>query len=72
MAVKGIRGAITIKSNTVADIREAVVELLGQMLKQNNIEIKNISHVIFTMTKDLNAAFRPNLHALNLVLQKLQ
>lgn len=57
MAVKGIRGAITVKSNTAADIREAVVELLGQMLKQNNIEIKNISHVIFTMTKDLNAAF---------------
>ena len=27
------------------------------MLKQNSMEIKNISHVIFTMTKDLNAAF---------------
>lgn len=57
MAVKGIRGAITVKSNSIAGIKEAVIELLEQMLKQNSIEIKNISHVIFTMTKDLNAAF---------------
>ena len=27
------------------------------MLEENSIEIEKISHVIFTLTKDLNAAF---------------
>ena len=57
MITKGIRGAITASSNTEAAIKESTLELLNTLIEQNNIQINQISHVIFTTTKDLNAAF---------------
>lgn len=57
MISKGIRGAITIENNTPQNIEEATLELLKELVEQNSIEKKNISHVIFTLTQDLNAAF---------------
>lgn len=57
MITKGIRGAITVKDNTVEDIKSATIELLNEMIEQNNIKTDKISHVIFTLTNDLNAAF---------------
>ena len=54
---KGIRGATTASKNTEAAIKEATVELLSEMMKANKIDISKISHVIFTTTKDLDAAF---------------
>ena len=55
--IKGIRGAITVDSNTTEAIRNAVIELLNKMFIENNILKENISHIIFTTTDDLNAAF---------------
>ena len=46
MTTKGIRGAITVTENTSDAIKLATIELLTE-----------ISHVIFTLTNDLNAAF---------------
>ncbi len=57
MITKGIRGAITVDENSEASIKDAVILLLNELVKQNNIDIKMISHVIFTLTDDLNAAF---------------
>lgn len=57
MSTKGIRGAITVDENSAGALREATVELLSEMIKRNNIVIEDISHVIFTLTDDLNAAF---------------
>ena len=57
MLSKGIRGAITVEENSVEALKSATLELLGEMMNQNNIKIENISHVIFTLTDDLNAAF---------------
>lgn len=57
MVTKGIRGAITVDENSVDAIKDATLELLHEMVKQNNIDISKISHVIFTLTDDLNAAF---------------
>lgn len=57
MTTKGIRGAITVDENTVEAIKSATVELLSKMIKANSINISKISHVIFTVTKDINAAF---------------
>lgn len=54
---KGIRGAITVKKNTAEAIREATLELLNDMVRLNNIKTEDISHAIFTLTKDLNAVF---------------
>lgn len=57
MTAKGVRGAITVNSNTADEIKDATIELLSEMIKRNNIVVANISHVIFTLTDDLNAAF---------------
>lgn len=54
---KGIRGAITVESNSSESIENATVELLKEIIKENGIEFKFISHVIFTLTEDLNADF---------------
>lgn len=58
MVTKGIRGAITVEQNTEDSIKEATLELLGEIFAQNNLRgTSQISHVIFTTTKDINAAF---------------
>ncbi len=58
MTTKGIRGAITVEANTIESIKLATLELFGTMLLENDIQdTSKISHVIFTLTKDINAAF---------------
>ncbi len=57
MGTKGIRGAITVDYNSEGDIKSATLELLNEMIAKNNISTEKISHVIFTTTDDLNAAF---------------
>ena len=57
MITKGIRGAITVENNSIDAIRAATLELLAEMIERNSISVENISHVIFTLTNDLNAAF---------------
>lgn len=57
MTTKGIRGAITVDNNTYEDIKSSTIELLNEMIKQNDIKKENISHAIFTLTKDLNKVF---------------
>jgi chorismate mutase len=57
MLSKGIRGAITVDANTENSIKDATLELLSELVKKNNIEDSDISHVFFTLTEDLNAAF---------------
>lgn len=54
---KGIRGAITVDDNTVDSLKSATIELLTALLDKNKISKTQISHVIFTTTKDLNADF---------------
>lgn len=57
MLSKGIRGAITVEENSENSIKEATLELLNEIVKLNNIDEDDISHVFFTLTQDLNAAF---------------
>lgn len=57
MLTKGIRGAITVEENTSESIRSATIELINELVKRNNITQDDISHIIFTFTDDLNAAF---------------
>lgn len=57
MLSKGIRGAITVDKNTEDSIKKATLELLEEIVRANNIEENDISHVFFTLTEDLNAAF---------------
>lgn len=55
--IKGIRGAITVDENTKDAIKSATLELLNELVSRNNINKDAISHVIFTLTNDLNAEF---------------
>lgn len=57
MLTKGIRGAITVEENTVEAIKQATVELFNQLIEKNNIKKYLVSHVIFTVTKDIDAAY---------------
>lgn len=57
MLTKGIRGAITVDGNTEQSIKEATIELLTELMTKNNLDVDMMSHVIFTLTDDLNAAF---------------
>lgn len=57
MITKGIRGAITVDENSEEAVKSAVLELLKEMFVKNDIVESKISHIIFTMTKDLDAAF---------------
>ena len=57
MYQRGIRGAVTIDENTQESIKSATIELITEIKQQNNIAPKDISHVIFTMTEDLNEVY---------------
>ena len=57
MYQRGIRGAITVEDNTVEAVNSAVIELISEMKKQNNYNEEDVSHVIFTMTEDLDCVY---------------
>ena len=52
-----IRGATTASGNSVREIEVAVVELIDELIKRNNLIKTNILSITFTATKDLNACF---------------
>lgn len=57
MAVRGIRGAITVENNTASEILEATGALLVGLVKKNNIDKDDMASILFTLTPDLDAAF---------------
>ena len=65
MITKGIRGAITVEENTIDAIESGTLKLLDEIIEKNNIDKSMISHVIFTLTPDLTAAFPAKFARLN-------
>ena len=57
MSIVSIRGAITVENNTSQEISIATKELFDEIILQNNLNVENIIHIIFSMTKDLNAIY---------------
>jgi chorismate mutase len=57
LAVRGIRGATTVESNTREAILDATRELLGELIRVNNVQAGDVASAWFTMTSDLNAEF---------------
>jgi chorismate mutase len=57
MLVRGVRGAITVNSNTKEEIIKITKELLIALKRENNIKIEDIVSVFFSATSDLNATF---------------
>ena len=52
-----IRGATTASGNSVKEIKDAVVELVNELISRNNIDRSNLLSITFTSTKDLDACF---------------
>lgn len=57
MYQRGIRGAITVDDNSYDCLRAAVVELIAEIERKNEFLAQDISHVIFTLTKDINCVY---------------
>lgn len=55
--VRAIRGATTVSENSVAAIREAVIELLNELETRNQLDPDEIISLTFSVTKDLDAIF---------------
>ncbi len=52
-----VRGATTASGNSVGEIKDAVVELMDELISRNNLTKKNLLSITFTSTKDLDACF---------------
>ncbi len=58
MAVRGVRGAITVLSDQSAEVVSATRELLEEIIRQNRIEtFDDIASIFFTTTPDLVSTF---------------
>ena len=57
MKVRGIRGATTVTENTPDAVFAATYELMMEVVRQNHIDVDDVSSVVLTMTPDLNADF---------------
>ncbi|MFV0446742.1 MAG: chorismate mutase [Planctomycetaceae bacterium] len=58
MAVRGIRGATSVPSNTPEEMLSATRELLAEILRCNQLtDFEDIVSAIFTTTPDLTATF---------------
>ena len=52
-----IRGATTSKGDTNVFIKEAVIELIQELISLNNLDEKDIISITFTVTNDLTSCF---------------
>ena len=57
VSVRAVRGATTVDADTVEYIRERVVALLEQVLKQNELAEEDIISILFTATEDIVSTF---------------
>ena len=52
-----LRGATTTKGDTEFLIKDAVIELIQELITQNNLNQEHIISITFTVTKDLTSCF---------------
>ena len=52
--IVSIRGAITVKENSIKDIKNATTKLLNEIFTQNNIQEEKVINIIYTVTDDLD------------------
>ena len=57
MALRGIRGAITVDENSKEKIGLASRQLITKILSLNELRTENIGAIIFSTTEDITAAF---------------
>ena len=52
-----LRGATTTNGDTEFFIKDAVIELIQELITRNNLNQENIISITFTVTKDLTSCF---------------
>ena len=57
MALRGIRGATTVESNTKEEIWHAAQLLMTKVMSANQLNFDQVGAAIFSSTEDLTAAF---------------
>jgi chorismate mutase len=57
MSVRGIRGATQIERDDALLMRDAVVELMSEVMRANGLTSNDLISVIFTVTEDLVSDF---------------
>ncbi len=57
MAVRGVRGATTVDSNTKQEIVSKTREMLESIMEKNHIPVEEIASAIFSVTDDIDAEF---------------
>ncbi len=57
VSVRAVRGATTVDADNPEAIRERVVALLEQVLKQNGLAEDDIISILFTATEDIVSTF---------------
>ena len=55
--VTSIRGATTSSGNTIKEIEDAVKELIDELISRNNLDLKKILSITFSVTSDIDACF---------------
>ena len=53
--LKAVRGAITVEADTPAAVDDAVHELLGQLVRANGIDDRDLVSAIFSVTPDVRS-----------------
>ncbi len=57
MMIRGVRGATTVKEDSVEEVRRATQNLIQQMLKINKIEVSDLGSIVFSATHDIRSEF---------------
>jgi chorismate mutase len=57
VAVRALRGATTVESDTEEQIRQRTVTLLRELMDRNDVHHDDIISVLFTATDDIHALF---------------
>ena len=57
LKLTALRGATTSKGDTDYFIKDAVIELIQELLTRNNLRQENIISITFTVTRDLTSCY---------------
>ena len=55
--MKAIRGAITIDQDNAENVKDAVFELMNEIVQKNNLNKENIVSIIFSTTSDIHSFY---------------
>lgn len=55
MAIRALRGAITIDHDTSAEVKQRTIEMLEVLFERNELQVEDIISIFFTTTSDIRS-----------------